>query len=163
MSAATTLSRQFYDVNAGDLETVKDPGDAGTIRVSNKGFYRVEIESAGPETRALEAATALPVFTEATLAFKTDGGDVTVTAGSHVIVLDTIGQVVTFVVVPTSGGNVWAVRSNSKINNVLVNLTAAPVDLGTVNINTGDAGSDAAIIALADALADLGLVEHVWT
>jgi hypothetical protein len=163
MSAPTTLSRQFYDINSGSLDTVKDPGDAGTIRVSNKGFYRVEIESAGVETRALEAATALPVFTEATLAFKTKGGNVTVTAGSHVIVLDTIGQVVTFIVVPTSGGNVWAIKSNSKVNDASVNLTSAPIALGAVNINTGDATTDTGLIALADALQTLGLITHTWT
>ncbi len=40
---------------------------------------------------------------------------------------------------------------------------ATPVALGAVDINTGDAGTDAALIALADALAGFGLVTHTWT
>lgn len=40
---------------------------------------------------------------------------------------------------------------------------ATPVALGAANINTGDAGTDTALIALADALAGFGLITHTWT
>jgi hypothetical protein len=40
---------------------------------------------------------------------------------------------------------------------------ATPAALGAANINTGDATTDTALIALADALQTLGLITHTWT
>lgn len=161
MSAATTLSRQVYDINAGDLETVRDPGDAGTIRVSNKGFYRVEIVSAGAETRALEAATALPAFTEATLVFKTDGGNVTVTAGTNTIVLTDAGQIVKLCVVPTAAGNVWAIvgGNSALVQTTLLTAQGLPDDI------TGDisAYNETTLKAVLTALALAGIITDSTT
>ena len=159
--SANSLNLDHYEINSSEMAVVRDPGNAGTISSNNLALVRCEIVSAGAETRTLEAATKLPNYTRVILVLKTDGGDVTVTAGSNTIVLSAAGQTVELIVVPTAAGKVWALLANSA--NALVNFAAAPIALGTVSVSITDADTQAAFLALINGLKAAGIVSGTFT
>lgn len=94
---------------------IADPGDAGALPVAGSGV--VGLVSADAETRTL----ADPSFAgqELTLAFKTDGGDVVVTAatavnqtGNNTVTFADAGDAVVLQAVPLGDGLVWRVVVN---------------------------------------------------
>lgn len=145
-----------YDLDTmlrNGFATVRDPGASGTLAFANKGLAIFEIVSAGAESRALESATNYAVGTRVLVVGKTLGGDVTITGAESSIVLTDAGNVAEFVVSLSGNTKVWR----------LVSYAATPVDFGTVTVNTGDAGSDSLIAAIANVLIDTGLATGTVT
>lgn len=167
---------------------ISDPGASQVFSWSGKGFVIVEVVTAGAEGRTLPNAPDYGLGTRLLVLFKTDGGDLTISGADSSVVLDTAGQFAEFVVTDNNGTNVWRIASTSAliggaVTNVVTRATAAagagkipvsngadralkaatPVALGTVDINTGDAATDAAIIALVNALTAFGLTTATWT
>ena len=73
--SAGTFHQEAYDANS--LHPLKDPGNAGIIDVQGKSGARIDLVSAGAETRTLPAPAAANV--ELFLGMMTDGGDITLT------------------------------------------------------------------------------------
>lgn len=120
---------------------VVDPGDAGTIRIENKGFSIARIATAGPETRTLEAYDHFGVGTKCLVILETDGGDLTVNG----VVLTNAGDCVEFVVT-TSG---WERVSGSPADTSGVTAVAATPDAAEVA---------ASLISFSQALVDAGVI-----
>lgn len=170
------MAHGLYKARQADHTTVADPGDAGVINVSPTDLNVCIVT--GGTTRDLQDASEVPVGVQLLLISQTS----TITV-SGVALGD--GEFALYIVtLDASAAHQWSVVTSADISANVVTRSAAaaagdlvlvsggadrsaadptPIDLGTVNINTGDAATDAAIIALADALAGFGLVEHVWT
>jgi hypothetical protein len=149
------LAHGLYKARQADHTTIADPGDAGVINVSPTDLNVCIVT--GGTTRTLQSADEVPVGVQVLVISQT-----TTIAVNSVDAAD--GEFILFVVtLDSAGARVWSVISSSALSVAALDFSTAPVDLGTVDINSGDAATDAAIIALADALAGFGLVEHVWT
>lgn len=98
--------------------TIADPGDGEAIPVTASGS--VPLVSAGAETRTLAA----PSFDgqQMSLGFKTDGGDVVVTAsaginqtGNTIMTFADAGDVIVLVAIELGGSLVWRVLANDGV------------------------------------------------
>lgn len=161
-----------------DRNSVLDPG-VGTVKVGQSPALLVVNATAGDRT--LEAATNLPLQT--TILCIATIASVTV----NTVSVPDGGWVEFHVTLSASGVKEWTVK-NSSAEFALAATTvtravaaasaglvpvsggadrsigvATPAALGTVDINTGDASTDTALIALANALQAFGLVTHTWT
>jgi hypothetical protein len=163
---------------------VKDPGSGGTITINNKGMAICLVTTAGAESRILNAASELPINQRILVILVTAGGALTIDSDDSDVILSSAGDVAEFVVSFNGTSKVWkTVQSSTGVANAVTRATAAagaglipvssganraigaatPAALGVVDINTGDAATDTAIIALANALQTFGLVTHTWT
>ena len=105
----------LYEMSeAFDTERITDPGDAGAIPVTQSGLCA--LVSAAAETRTLAAPARAGLFL--LLAFRTDGGDITLTCatglnvtGNTTITFDTAGECILLVSVPSGTGYVWRAMS----------------------------------------------------
>lgn len=157
--------------------TLLDPGADGTVTVAPKGVAILVINTTG--ARTLQSADGVDI-----------GAEVLVIATASSVSVNSIdiadgGHAVFKVTLDASGDNQWVAVENSAAlpANLVTRATAAaagglvavsggadktlvaatPVDLGTVNINTGDPTTDTALIALVDALTAFGLTTATWT
>lgn len=132
------------DAGAYDL---LDPGANGTVTVAPKGISILKLSTAG--ARTLQAASGVDLGASVRV-YATIAG-----ASVNSITLEDGGYAEFQVTLNASGANQWT----------LVRLLPAtvPAALGAADINTGDATTDTALIALADALQSLGLITHTWT
>ncbi len=181
MSAAS-LNYQIQEMLRGGFADIPDPGADGTIPFTNRGFGICEVVTATAEGRTLEDASNLAVGSELLVVLKTAGGDLTITFDAGTEAITTAGDVRRFVVVASGDDRVWAIDMAASSNVVTAAAPSAaagtvavsagedksiedatPADLSTVEIDTGDAGSDAAIVALFNALKGFGLVTGTWT
>lgn len=135
---------------------VRDPGSAGTIGYSNKGYAICEVVTAGAETRTLPTVSGYPVGHKLTVIFKTDGGDLTISGSDQTVVLANAGEVVEFVVVDNNGTKAWRVAYDSRV--AFSNLGATlPADTATTTEISalGTAYSEAEVQTLVDAFLEL--------
>ncbi len=93
---------------------ITDPGDAGAIDVTRSGIC--QLVSGGAETRTLAAPTSPGL--RLILAFKTDGGDITLTCATtlnvnadNTITFDTAGEMIELVSVPSGSNYRWRALS----------------------------------------------------
>lgn len=168
---------------------VADPGASGTIDiVGGKGQAICRLVTAGAESRALPAAAGFGVGQKLLVYAGDLVGAATITgADTGSVILSADGEHAEFVVVEDDFVNQWNAVSLSgqtgqgatvvtravvaaAANLVPVSggadrtiMAATPAALGVVDINTGDAATDTALIALANALQAFGLVTHTWT
>lgn len=150
------FNRVFGDIDIAlrnGMAHGKDPGDAGVLVINAKGLAIFEIATGGAETRVLDAAASLPVgqlcaviAADITTSLQITGANVSPTLSND-------GECALFMVTIDDNVKEWR----------LVGISLDATALGTVSINTGDATTEAAIIALADALQARGLVTHTWT
>ena len=171
---AYNLAHNLYKARQADHTTIADPGDAGTIKVSPTDLNVCILT--GGTTRELQAASEVPVGVEVLLISQTS----TITVNS--VALGDGEFAIVRVTLDSSGAHQWSnITSTDAIANAVTADAvlaagvipvgdaargiedATPVALGATNINTGDAGTDTALIALADALAGFGLITHTWT
>ena len=145
MNLDRALRAGFFNVN--------DPGASGTISWTGKGRAICKVVTAGSESRALPSATGYGVGSKLRVILNTAGGALSITGADRTVALAVAGETADFVVSQAAGVNVWRVAG----------VNVAPISLGTVDINTGDAPSDAGIIALFNALKSLGLVSGTWS
>jgi hypothetical protein len=118
-----------FDLHSTYLQ-YPDPGNAGTVTADRNLLY-CSLVSAGAETRTLARPTVEGVF--ATLYFKTDGGDITLTvtggynaAGDTSITLNEAGQALQFVSFYTGSAYAWRlVYSDAAGGGVLAAETVA--------------------------------------
>lgn len=124
-----------------------DPGSGGTVTVAPKGESILVLSSAG--ARTLQAAAGVDLGSRVR-AYATIAG-----TSVNGVTLEDGGYAVFEVTLSAAGANQWS----------LVTLLPAtvPVDLGTVSISITDATTEAAVVALFDALVSLGLVSGTWT
>jgi hypothetical protein len=133
-------------LDAGALHLL-DPGADGTVTVAPKGVSILVLESAG--ARTLQAATGVDLGASVKVYASVASASVegtTIADGGFAVFEVTLNA---------SGVNQWTLAT-------LLPATV-PVALGAADINTGDATTDTALIALANALQSLGLVTHTWT
>jgi hypothetical protein len=97
----------------------KDPGNAGTIRCRKALSYFALVSAAG-ETRTLARPTRVGDLL--TLAFKTDGGDITLTVtggydeiASTSLVFNDAGQYASFVAIDVGGTLAWRVTATNAV------------------------------------------------
>jgi hypothetical protein len=160
MSSAANLPLAIQKCFENGFFRVDDPGDAGTISWSNKGFAICFVVSAGAETRVLDTASSFPVGTPLLVFLKTDGGNVTITGSTSTpVVLANAGDFVAFVVSDNNGTSEWRLvnasgGTTSVPLSLLVGTGAAPAASGlligggtTANPNT-TATADAKFIEL---------------
>lgn len=153
MNAQTVLSSLDAAYRNG-IADCTDPGSGGTLTFENKGIAVFEIETAGAESRALDSAAAYGVGTELVIVHETAGGALTITGAESSVVLPTAGDVAVFRVSKAAGTRVWRLVQYSGANFA---TTSFPIAFGTIDINTGDAVADTALIALINALVSAGL------
>lgn len=101
------IYQDLYDALSNHVGTVKDPGASGTIVVGNKGQAICEVETAGAETRVLEAAENLVIGVRCLVVFTVDGGNLTVESDDSDVVLNSAGDVCEFIVTSAAGTKTW--------------------------------------------------------
>ena len=119
MSDASTLPMAESRVLIAGFRRVKDPLNAGTFTVNNKGEAHCLLTSgASAETRVLQDAGGFGVGTKLRVFFMVDGGGaITITGAGKTIILSDAGDVVEFTVSTTAAGEatkVWRVTSDSR-------------------------------------------------
>jgi hypothetical protein len=160
----------------GNLLTMKDPGDAGTISVGGRMLCYVNLVTAAAETRTLgDPSHGGQILT---LCLKTDGGDCTVTASSAInqagdtsFIMDNAGDTVTLVGVEDGADLEWRVTHTDGVAvqtvtiNAITEATAGSgVTVDTAVIRDGSfhgiqgaptAETGAATITIADILSGI--------
>jgi hypothetical protein len=149
MSAYNARNKLARGAKAG-RQIVKDPGNGGTIDAKSAALAVCIVT--GGTTRLLEDATRYGV-----------GDSILVISQTNTITVNSValgaGEACEFqVILNSSGAKQWVTSVGNNVN-----FSTAPAALGTVDINTGDAATDAALIDLANALQAFGLVTHTWT
>jgi hypothetical protein len=153
MNAQTVLSSLDAAYRNGIAETT-DPGSAGTLSFENKGVAVFVIETAGAESRVLDSAAGYGVGTELVVVLDVAGGALTITGAESDVVLPTAGDMAVFRVSTANGTKAWRLVQYSGANFA---TSSFPIAFGTVDINSGDAATDTAIIALINALVTAGI------
>lgn len=138
IAGATTITGDLVvsgDFAQGAVETVTDPGDAGTITPPTNGAnFSVAIVTAGAETRVMGTPTRLGQ--RAIIRFLTDGGNFTMAnasgwrgfVDSTTVTFDDAGDAIELVAVGTGAATDWRVDASKGVEY----STSAGQDIATV-------------------------------
>lgn len=123
LSAGTTARVKLANVTGSNItgqvtQVIADPGDAGAIPVTSEGH--VPLVSAGAETRTIADATI--TGQQIMLCFKTDAGDITLTAaspvnqtGNNTMIFADVGDVIHLIAIEDGADKEWRIMHNDGV------------------------------------------------
>jgi hypothetical protein len=112
---------------------ISDPGNAGTLKILDKGVAICQIKTAGAETRTIPAPVTLNRYL--TVFLDTAGGACTVTvtggvSGLTSFVLPSAGSFVTLMAISVAGTSVWVVADSNGVSSGIASVLG-----GNVTVN----------------------------